>query len=69
MENANVKAKKQLLSINEAAEVFGIGRQTLRALIKSDESIPKIEVGTHVRIHSKLFEDWLEKAVLEGRSL
>lgn len=69
MEKANFSAKKQLLSINQTSEVFGIGRHKLRELVRSDPTIPTIQIGSFTKIHAELFAEWLEKAVLQGRSL
>lgn len=60
---------KYMLTITEAAAVFGIGENTLRELIKTDKSLPVLKVGTHSKINSGLFKDWLDKATREGRQL
>jgi len=67
MEKHNIN--KHLLSINEAADIFGIGRHRLRELVRTDSTIPSVKVGSFTKIHSTLFAEWLEKAVLEGRDL
>ena len=65
---ANTRAR-ELLSINETADIFGIGRARLRELIRVDSTIPAITIGTHTKIHSGLFAEWLKKTVLEGKAL
>lgn len=60
---------KYMLTVTEAAAVFGIGENTLRELIKTDNSLPVIKVGTHSKINSGLFKDWLDKSTEEKRQL
>lgn len=67
MEKHNIN--KHLLSINEAADIFGIGRHRLRELVRNDPTVPSVKVGSFTKIHFDLFAEWLEKAVLEGRDL
>lgn len=51
---------KILMSINEASEAFGIGRGRLYELCATDETMPIIKVGTHTKINTKLFQEWLD---------
>ncbi|MDU5081235.1 excisionase [uncultured Tissierella sp.] len=67
MEKANTQ--KQLLSPKELSGLSGLGINTIYGLIRSDNTFPVVTIGTHKKIHAKLFSEWLEKAVLEGRSL
>lgn len=60
---------KQLVSVNEAAEIFGIGQARLRQHIKEDKTIPVIKVGAYTKIKTALFTEWLNKATLEGKKL
>lgn len=62
-------ATKYMLSITEAAEVFGIGENKIRELVHTDKTFPAIKVGTHTRINSGLFKEWLDKITREGRNL
>ena len=66
IENNN---KQFLMSINDAADVFGIGRQKLRQLIKVEPTIPVIKIGTMTKIIVPEFEKWLIQVALEGREL
>ena len=60
---------KYMLTVTEAAAIFGVGENTLRELIRTDKTLPVIKVGTHSKINSGLFKDWLDKATKEGRQL
>lgn len=60
---------KYMLTVTEAAAAFGIGENTIRELIRTDNSFPVIKVGTHNKINSGLFRDWLDRATKEGRQL
>ena len=60
---------KYLLSISEAAECLGIGREKLRELCYTDSTIPKIKIGTHTKINMPLMEEWINKKTIEGKSL
>lgn len=60
---------KYMLTVTEAAAVFGIGENTLRELIRTDKTFPVIKVGTHNKINSGLFKDWLDRVTKEGRQL
>lgn len=57
--------RKYSLSIQEAAEYYGIGEKRLRSLIAEQEDTGFIlEVGTHVRIKRKRFEEYLDEAIV-----
>ncbi len=58
-----------LISIPKAAKEFGIGRDRLYELVRTDPTIPKISVGEYVKINKPLFEEWLNKATKEGKPL
>ena len=58
---------KYLLSVNEATKLFGIGRDRLYSLIKSEEGFPVVKIGNNYKINRVLFEEWLDKASIEGR--
>ena len=54
-------AHKYSLSINEASTYFGIGEKRLRGIINENIGADYIlEVGTHVRIKRKKFEQYLD---------
>ena len=57
---------KIALSIEEAAEYTGIGRNTLRNLVKW-KKLPVLQVGRKVLIKTDLLEHFME--VNEGRDL
>lgn len=57
--------RKYSLSIQEAAEYYGIGEKRLRNLIKDNPDADFfMEMGAHVRIKRELFEDYLDKITL-----
>ncbi len=60
---------KYLMSIVEAAKYFNIGRNKLYAMVKSEPDIPVIRIEKITKINVPLFEEWLNKATLEGREL
>ena len=57
---------KIALSIEEAAEYTGIGRNTLRNLVKW-KKLPELQVGRKVMIKTDILEHFME--VNEGRDL
>ena len=61
--------KKYLLSITDASECLGIGKDKLRELCYTDPTIPKIKIGTHTKINMPLMEEWINKRTLEGKPL
>ena len=60
---------KYLLSIADAAECLGIGKQRLRELCYTDPTMPKIKIGSHTKINMPLMEEWINKKTLEGKTL
>lgn len=64
-----MKNQQYLVSISEAAKIFGIGRTKLYELVSSDNSIPAVKVGAYTKINRKLFEQWLDEATIEGKEL
>jgi excisionase family DNA binding protein len=52
--------EKLLLRPNEAAEIVGIGRATIYALIKSGE-IPSVRIGGSVRIPADALKQWVHR--------
>lgn len=61
--------KKYLVSIVEASKMFGIGRDSLYAMSRSEPDIPIIKIGSTTKVNVPLMEQWLDKATLEGREL
>ena len=53
------------LSVSEAAELVGISKPTMYALIKSGE-IPSVHAGTKILIHRQAVIDWLSKGESNG---
>ena len=49
------------MSIREAAEVFGLGRDKLRQMVKDDPTLPVLEVGDRVKINTDLFREWINE--------
>ena len=60
---------KYLISIPEAAKIYGIGRTRLYELINSDSSIPAVKVGAYTKLNRKLFEQYLDEAAIQGKEL
>lgn len=60
---------KYLISIIEASKRYGIGRDKLYALVRSEPDIPIIKIGDATKINAPLFEKWIDQATLEGREL
>lgn len=60
---------KYLVSIVEASKMFGIGRDSLYAMSRSEPDIPIIKIGSTTKVNVPLMEQWLDKATLEGREL
>ena len=55
--------KKYSLSIQEAAEYYGIGEKRLRQIITDNPCADFIlEIGSHVRIKRLLFEKYLDES-------
>ena len=54
--------KKYSLSIQEAAEYYGIGEKRLRQIAYENRGEDFVlEIGTHIRFKRKLFEEYLDK--------
>lgn len=60
---------KYLMSIVEASQYFGIGRDKLYAIIRSQPDVPVIKIGESTKINVPMFEKWLNDCVSEGREL
>ena len=57
-------ADKYSLSIQEAAEYYGIGEKRLRSLIaEHSNELFILEIGSHIRIKRRLFEEFLDQAI------
>lgn len=55
--------EKYALSVDEAAEVFGIGQNRLRSIIASNPDAEYlVTVGTKTMIKRKIFEKYLDTA-------
>lgn len=54
--------EKMTLSILEAAEISGIGRNKILDLIKNDPRFPYIKVGTHHKINRQMLQEYLNEA-------
>lgn len=58
--------EKYALSVNEAGEYTGIGRNTLRRLI-NDNKIPVVRIGNKILIRRTALEDFMR--VNEGKDI
>lgn len=63
------KEVKKLMSIVEAAKYFGIGRDALYSLSRTEPDIPILKIGEKKKVNVPLFSEWLDKATAEGRNL
>jgi len=62
------KEVKLTLTIKEAAEISGIGREKLTELTFSND-FPSFKVGIKTLINRDMFMAWLEKITLEHRQI
>lgn len=60
---------KKLVSITEAGKIFGLGRDSMYALVRSEPDLPKIKIGQVTKINVPLMEQWIDEATKEGRKL
>lgn len=58
----NKKIERMTFTVNEAAQVLGIGQNKMRQLTKS-KGFPVLKVGTRVLIPIKAFEKWVDDSV------
>lgn len=58
-----------LISLAEAAKIFGIGRDRMYRIARTDPSAPIIKVGHYMKVNSVLFGDWLNEVTRQGRNL
>ena len=62
-------SEKYLLSVREASELYGIGRDRIYELIRSDSGFPVVKIGGNYKVNKPLLEAWLDKITIEGRTL
>lgn len=60
---------KPVMSIIETAKEFGLGRDRLRYIVRTDPTVPKLRIGKSVKINTALFQEWLDQATREGRQI
>ena len=60
---------KMTLSILEAVEVSGIGRNKILELIKTDPKFPYIKIGTHYKINRQMLQEYLNEATKMNKVL
>lgn len=56
---------KITLSVSEAADLIGVSKPTMYALIR-DGTIPSVHAGTKIVIHRQAVIDWLSKGESNG---
>ena len=57
--------KKYSLSIQEAAEYYGIGEKRIRQIASENPNADFVlEVGSHIRIKRELFEKYLDESTV-----
>lgn len=66
MTENNIRQNKTALTVNEASEYTGIGRNNLRNLI-AWQKIPVIRIGNKILIRSEVLEKFLQQN--EGHNL
>lgn len=59
--NLNKLKEKKLLTVNEAAELFGIGRNKIRELTNDKDCPYVIWIGSHRRIKREAFEKFISE--------
>jgi len=59
----------RLISVTEAASYYGIGRDRLYALIKSEPDFPVVKIGSTYKINTLMMDEWLCKVTRERRGL
>jgi len=60
-------SKQELLKVEQAAQVLGLGRSATYELVGAGE-IPSIRVGRALRIPRRGLTEWIERRVLEYES-
>lgn len=60
---------KKLVSITEAGKIFGIGRDAMYAMVRSEPDLPVLKIGSTTKVNVPLMEQWLDKLTREGRKL
>lgn len=65
IEKVNKKEEKATLTIQEASELTGIGRDKLLELAHGNSSFPAFKVGTKFLINRELLHEWLKKIAVE----
>lgn len=60
---------KHLVSITEGSKLFGVGRDKLYQITKSQKDAPVVRVGQCTKINVPMFAEWLDKVTKEGREL
>lgn len=61
--------EKMILSVNEAVEVSGIGRNKILHLIKNDPKFPYVKVGNHFKINRQMLQEYLNEATKMNKVL
>ena len=69
MKKENNLYTKKLFSAKEAGQVFGIGRDKMRELVKKDPTIPTIKVGSYTKINAVLFQEWLNEKTIQKEAI
>ena len=60
-------AERLLLTIPEAAQMLGLGRTSVYALIRSRE-LPVIKIGAAARVPVRAVREWAEQAEAAART-
>jgi len=67
MSDAASGPERLLLTIPEAAQMLGVGRTSVYALIRAQE-LPVVKIGAAARVPARAVREWAERAEAAARS-
>lgn len=67
--NEKLNEPKKLMSIVEAAKYFGIGRDCLYALSRTEPDMPILVINGRKKVNIPKMAEWLDNATAAGREL
>jgi len=63
------KEQPRILTVTEATEISGIGRNKILDLIKNDPKFPYIRIGTHYKVNRQMLQEYLNEATKMNKVL
>ena len=60
---------KHLQTVKEASANSGVSRDTIYRLIHTDETFPKLKVGSFYKVNYPLFAEYLNRKTEKGETL